>query len=66
MGKKSKIRLLEDLDNISKNINVKFEPCSSKTVGGDRFLVLVGQMTWQPHENGNPAELATLSNFLRY
>ena len=36
-GKKSKIRHLEDLGNRYRKINVEFEPCSSKTVGGDRF-----------------------------
>ena len=30
------------LHNISRNINVKFEPCSSKTVGGDGCSVMQG------------------------
>ena len=61
-----KKRLHHFEDDISENINPKKNPKNSKTLGGDRFLVLVGQKTWQPHETGNPAKLATLSIFLRY
>ena len=34
-------------DNMSGNLNQEFEPCSLKTVGGDRFWILQGMVLRQ-------------------
>ena len=44
---------------MSVNINVKFEPGSSKTVGGDSF----GAKTWQRLKFGNTVEIGNTVNF---
>ena len=46
---------------MSGNKTVKFESCSSKTVGGVAFRKMFEEMTWQPYQIGNPAKLAILS-----
>ena len=49
--------ILQFQDNISENISTKFQPSSSKTVGGDRFSKMAAKMaklaplsTWQPRK----------------